>query len=203
MNQARIAASLLVVVLSACKASAPAESAAAAPAATPAAAPAQAAAVSQSAAPAEASKPQPAVATGKIELTEGACNKTEDDFWSFFQDYVNREDVRARYTAPTIEIRSYADPKKVLGSEAVQGNGAFKIGLVDNMWSYIEPSRADDDTPYDRVELDLRNQGDFMRMNFSKAEYAPNDDLIKKFGAPGAYVFQHKDNCWQLVQELR
>ncbi|MGO4780406.1 hypothetical protein AB4084_33520, partial [Lysobacter sp. 2RAB21] len=95
---------MLVVVLSACKASAPAESAAAAPAATPAAAPAQAAAVSQSAAPAEASKPQPAVATGKIELTEGACNKTEDDFWSFFQDYVNREDVRARYTAPTIEI---------------------------------------------------------------------------------------------------
>ena len=39
--------------------------------------------------------------------------------------------------------------------------------------------------------------------DFVPAEFGPDDEVIRKLGPSGAYVFEFKDNCWRLTQELR
>lgn len=130
------------------------------------------------------------------------CDKTEQGFGNFFNEFVKDDRIRTAHTAQIVEIIRFADESTRLGRETASEIEPFKIGLSDNMWSLITPDLADDDTP-DRLELNFRPQGDHMRVDFIRGKYAPNDDLIQTYGLPGGYVFGHRDGCWQLMRELR
>jgi hypothetical protein len=187
MKQAGIAAALAVAVaaLAACRGEPQ-------PAAEPAAAASQ-----FEAAPAS---PAPAPVAAAAQLPEEVCQPGEDSFRDFFNEYVAREEVRAAYTAPSVQVRRFADPAKVLAEEPA-APAAFKVVQVDFQWSYREPEGSQ--RVPDRVELALHPQGQAMRMEFRRAEYAPDDELVRTFGEPGAYVFERRDGCWRLTQELR
>lgn len=194
MKPARTAIAVLVLALTACKAAAPEAPAAPAPAA-PAAAPATTAA----AAPAPtAAAPTAAPAAPAVQLPAEACVKSEDGFASFFEQFVYEAPVRAAYSAPTVEVRDIKDPGKLLGSEQP---GPFRIAMVDNQWSYSEPGK--DAGQFARVKMDRTLNGDRMRVDFVKAEFSPDEEVTKTLGKPEAYVFEFKQGCWQLTQQLR
>lgn len=187
-----IAAAIAVVVLAltACKAAAPEAPAAPAPAA-PAAAPAAATA------PAPAPVAAAPAAAPAVQLPADACVKSEDGFASFFEQFVYEAPVRAAYSAPTVEVRDIKDPAKLLGSQP----DPFRIALVDNQWSYAEPGK--DAGQFARIKSERTLSGDRMRVDFVKAEFSPDEEVTKTLGKPEAYVFEFKQGCWQLTQQLR
>lgn len=194
MKQARIAALALAVAMAACS-KPPAAPEAGAPAAAPA--PAAQPATPPGPAPDAGQPPAPA----RPALAEGACDKTEDGFASFLEAYIAEPDKRAAYTAPQIELRELKDPSRLIATESAQQAGPFRIALVDYQWSYFDPAKPDGEMA--RIQLDRKLEGDRMRLDFVKAEFSPDDEVVKKLGAPEAYVFEHKQGCWQLTQQLR
>lgn len=165
------------------------------------AAPPPAATATPSAAASSSSKP--AVESNSPSVGAAvSCEKTEDGFSSFFNIFVFDGKTRAAHTAQTVEVVAYSNPSKVLGRETAEQVEPFKVGLSDNMWSFMSNGLADDKVP-ERVELTMHLHGDAMRVDFVKAEYAPDDDLIRTYGQRHGYVFKHTDGCWQLAQELR
>ncbi len=204
MNQARTVAAALVLALAGCNAPAPeagkANTADPAAAATPASAePAATEPATAQPAPAEATPSAPASAA--VQLPAEACVKSEDGFASFFEQFVYQANVRSAYSAPKIEIRDLKDPGKLLESQTPQQAGPFKIALVDNQWSYDEPGKQAGQL--DRVKIERTLSGDRMRVDFVKAEFSPDEEVVKTFGKPEAYVFEFKQGCWQLTQQLR
>lgn len=190
MKAARTAIAVLVLALTACKAAAPEAPAAPAPTA-PTAAPATTTAPAP--APVAAAPTAPAV-----QLPADACVKSEDGFASFFEQFVYEAPVRAAYSAPTVEVRDIKDPAKLLSS---QQPDPFRIALVDNQWSYVEPGK--DPSQFARIKSDRTLSGDRMRVDFVKAEFSPDEEVTKTLGKPEAYVFEFKQGCWQLIQQLR
>ncbi|QQP97388.1 hypothetical protein [Lysobacter enzymogenes] len=195
MKQARIAALALAVALAACS-----KPPAAAPEAAQPAAPAAAAQpVAAAAAPAA---PAAAAAAERPALPEGACAKTEDGFDSFLEAYVGGDPaVRAAYTAPEIEVRELKDPAKLISKQPAAQAGPFRIALIDSQWSYFEPGKADGELA--RIQLDRKLEGDKARVDYVKAEFSPDEEVVKTLGAPEAYVFEHQQGCWQLTLQLR
>jgi len=190
MKQARIAALALAVALAACSkppAAAP-EAAQPAPAAQPAAA--------AGATPAPAAEP----AAARPALPEGACAKTEDGFASFLEAYIAEPDKRAAYTSPNFEVRDIKAPDQPITHQTGPA-GPFRIALVDYQWSYFEPGKSDGELA--RIKLDRKLEGDRMRLDFAKAEFSPDDEVVKTLGPPEAYVFEHQQGCWQLTLQLR
>ncbi len=186
MKQARIAALALAVALTACSkppAAAP-EAAQPAPAAQPAAA-----------------GPPAAPAAARPALPEGACAKTEDGFATFLEAYIAEPDKRAAYTAPEIEVRDIKDPSKLIAKQSAQQADPFRIVLVDSQWSYFEPGKPDGELA--RIQLDRKLEGDRMRLDFVKAEFSPDEEVVKTLGPPEAYVFGYEQGCWQLTLQLR
>ncbi|MFK3649783.1 hypothetical protein ACI2IY_15315 [Lysobacter enzymogenes] len=189
MKQARIAALALAVAVAACS-----KPPAAAPEAAQPAAPA-AAAQPVAAAPAAPAAERPA-------LPEGACAKTEDGFDSFLEAYVGGDPAtRAAYTAPEIEVRELKDPAKLISKQPAAQAGPFRIALIDSQWSYFEPGKADGELA--RIQLDRKLEGDRAQVDYVKAEFSPDEEVVKTLGAPEAYVFEHKQGCWQLTLQLR
>lgn len=185
MTSARIAAFALAVALAACsKPAAPPE-----PAAPAAATPAPAA--SPAAAPPAAARPA---------LPEGACDKTEDGFASFLEAYIAEPDKRAAYTSPDFALRDIKAPDQPI-THQTGPTEPFRIALVDYQWSYFEPGKPDGELA--RIKLDRKLEGDRMRLDFAKAEFSPDDEVVKTLGPPEAYVFEHKQGCWQLTLQLR
>lgn len=127
-------------------------------------------------------------------LSADAC--TPKGYWSFFEAFVRSEVVRKSHTSKQIEVRSYATNKKIKGNYR-----QFKIGLVDYRWSYVDPSK--DISNFDTLDLKKNLVGNTFRVDYQKAEYGPDDELLRTFGNPGAYVFELKEGCWQLTKEFR
>ena len=197
MKQARTVAAALVLALAGCNAPVPGK---ADPAANATPAPAESAPAQPAAAqpaPAEAAPP----ASAAVQLPAEACVKTEDGFAAFFEQFVYEANVRSAYSAPKIEIRDLKDPGKLLESQTPQQAGPFKIALVDNQWAYDEPGKQAGQL--DRVKIDRTLSGDRMRVDFVKAEFSPDEEVVKTLGKPEAYVFEFKQGCWQLTQQLR
>lgn len=194
MNPARTAVAVLVLALTACKAAAPEAPAPAAAAATPAAATAPAANV-QAAPPAVPASAQPAKPA--VQLPADACVKSEDGFAAFFEQFVYEAPVRAAYSAPTVEVRDIKDPARRIEAPP----GPFRIALIDNQWSYDEPDK--DPSELDRIQIKRSLSGDRMRVDFVRAEFSPDEEVSKTLGKPEAYVFEFKQGCWQLTQQLR
>lgn len=185
MKQRLLTAALLALLLQGCKPSEPTATAAPAPAPT-----AMAAAVSEPATPAAAAADRPA-------LPQGACEKTEDGFTTFLEAIIADPALRAAYSAPHVEERELRDPSKPVN----RPNEPFRLTLIDYSWSYDEPDQ--DPSKLARIKMDFKRDGDRMRVDFVKAEFSADDDVVKTFGAPEAYVFEYTQQCWRLVQHLR
>jgi hypothetical protein len=144
--------------------------------------------------------PQPASATKAIATAEPASISqsdgvslppeacTREGAWDFFRQFVARGEVRESY--------SKIDLKPIGGPEGSRFDG-FRIGLVDNRWVYVDPSLSEADYP--RLRLDGIRRGDVFRMEYVKAEYAPNEDLLKTYGPTASYTFEYRDDCWALT----
>ncbi|MGJ7903275.1 hypothetical protein, partial [Lysobacter sp. 1R34A] len=153
-----------------------------------------------------AAQPAPATtaaepAAAAVQLPAEACVKSEEGFATFFEQFVYGGNVRSAYTAPQLEIRDLKDPGKLLETQTPQQAGPFKIALVDHQWSYDEPGKQAGEL--DRVKIDRTLSGDRMRVDFVKAEFSPDEEVVKTLGKPEAYVFEFKQGCWQLTQQLR
>ena len=133
-------------------------------------------------------------ASGAFSLAEDAC--TQKGYWSFFESFVKSEAIRKSHTSPKVVVSSYSGNAKVEGKYK-----QFKIGLFDNTWIYIDPAKKTDTVQ--RLKLKDEARGNTFRVNYQKAEFGPDEVLLKTIGKPGAYVFQLQNACWRLTQELR
>lgn len=188
MLQRLLTATVLALLVQGCNASQPAAPAQiVAPAEPTAAVPAAPARTAATAVPPGNRPPLP------VE----ACARTADGFAAFFETIVSDAAVRAAYSAPTVEERDLRDPSKRVDRPAEP----FRLTLIDYRWTYDEPGKEPGDMA--QVKLDLRRDGERMRADFIKAEFSADDEVIRTFGAPEAYVFEYTQRCWQLTQHLR
>ncbi|MEH6413974.1 hypothetical protein, partial [Pseudomonas sp. CGJS7] len=130
-----------------------------------------------------------------------ACAKTEDGFATFLEQFASEPEIRAGYSAPTIEVRDINNPDRLIASQTPQQADPFRIAMVDYQWSYDEPGK--DAGQLSRIKLDRKLSGDRMRLDLVKAEFSPDEEVVKTIGSPEAYVFEFKQDCWQLAQHLR
>jgi len=140
---------------------------------------------------------------------------TPDEYKQFFENFVRGKDyqgtdMRSTYTANRIEVRNYDNPSQLLEVMRRQDD-EFSIDLRDYRWVMLVPSTVDN-SPYTRLKIDLRRVSkDTFRVDYIKAQYkytgnttgTESEDLVKTYGQPGAYVFQHRNGCWNLTQKLR
>jgi hypothetical protein len=187
MKRCLLCAALLALLLPGCKA--PESTAGAAPVAASATTPAPAAA------PAAAAKPAPGDA--RPALPSGACDRTEDGFAAFLEAIVSDPALRAAYSAPTVAEGDLRDPSRPVD----RPREPFRLALIDYGWSYDEPGK--DPGQLARVKLDITPDGGRMRVDFVKAEFSADDEVVKTLGAPEAYVFDYTQQCWRLAQHLR
>lgn len=138
-----------------------------------------------------------------------------DEYKQFFENFVRGKDrqgtdMRSTYTANRIEVRNYENPSQLLEVMRRQDD-EFSISLRDYRWVILVPSSVDN-SPYTRLKIDLRRVSqDTFRVDYIKAQYkytgnitgTESEDLVKTYGQPGAYVFQHRNGCWNLTQKLR
>jgi hypothetical protein len=141
------------------------------------------------------------------------------EFGYFFRVFVRglddrlpRSAVRSAYVWPQVEVRSYRNPNKLLATVSKQEYANdFKIGLLYNRWIYLDPQAANYSEPPPRLDVKFQTlDRDRIRVEYRQAEYAPtpnagkdSERLVKTFGEPGAYIFEHRVGCWRLTQELR
>ena len=124
-----------------------------------------------------------------------------------------RTAIRDAYVWPQVEVRSDRNPQQLLATAPKQDyNGSgnnFIIGLLDNLWVYLDPKITDSNYP--RLEVKFKNiTREKVKVEYSQAEYVPitnggakKERLVRTFGKSGAYIFEHRLGCWQLTQELR
>jgi hypothetical protein len=123
-----------------------------------------------------AAQPQPAARP----IPATACGR--EARWPFFRAFVA------------------ADPRTRAAHSIGNAADSFRIVLVDNRWTLAVPGSAPG--RYPRVELtEAADEGGFV-MRYVRAEYAPNEDLIRTVGEPGGYRFMHRDGCWRLAGEV-
>jgi hypothetical protein len=132
-------------------------------------------------------------------------------FWHFVQDYdLQNHPMRAPYTAAEVKVRNYDDSAKILAVVKKPDYQGFKIRALDYTMVYDDPSITDPNAKA-RLKLDFkRRTEDIFRVDYVRAEFKVNPEaednngeLIRTYGAPGAYVFEHQNGCWQLTTEYR
>jgi hypothetical protein len=144
------------------------------------------------------------------------CSTTEFDY--FFRVFVRglddimpRSAVRKAHVWQQVQVRSYQNPERLLATVSQQDYDGFKIGLLYNLWVYLDPKIPVYSESYPRLAIEFKTlDRQKIRVEYKQAEYAPlanagatKERLVKTFGEPGAYIFEHRNGCWQLTQELR
>jgi hypothetical protein len=134
------------------------------------------------------------------------------EFKSFFEQFVRDSSEREKYISSEVQIRDYQDPNVLLMTIGDKDYVDFRIGAIGNKYVYIDPSakyRGDDELLKRRLKLDLqRIDAKTFRVNYIRAEFL-NDKkdgdgtLVRTYGNPEAYIFEHRDGCWLLTQSIR
>jgi hypothetical protein len=122
-----------------------------------------------------------AVQNPSSNLPTDAC--TQEGYWSFFEAFAQSQEVRDAHTADA--VRSAINP--------------FRISLVDDRWFYVDDAGKGEQ---ERQPLELKDvrEGNAFRVEYVRAEFDANDEIVKTYGTPGSYVFNFVDGCWQLTQ---
>jgi hypothetical protein len=126
-------------------------------------------------------------------------------------DIMPRSAVRKAHVWQQVQIRSYKNPRKLLALVKQQDYNSFKIGLLNNLWIYLDPTVVSYSDAFPRLQVKFKTiNKKKIRVEYIQAEYAavPNsptgaEKLVKTMGKPGAYIFEHRNSCWRLTQELR
>ncbi|MEA5542131.1 hypothetical protein VB834_24155 [Limnoraphis robusta Tam1] len=136
-----------------------------------------------------------------------------DEYKSFFEHFARGQDyqgneTRFTYTADTIEVRDYENPS-ILIEVISKKDDEFSIDLRDYRWVQLVPSTVDN-SPYTRLQIYfIRFNNNTFRVDYIKAEYAydpqvgEEEYLVRTYGEPGAYIFEHRNGCWNLTQKLQ
>ncbi len=140
-----------------------------------------------------------------------APDNYEQFFWQYVQDNdMNNNSMRAPYTAAQIQVRNYNNPSQVLEVVKQQDYQGFKITSVDYTLVYDDPT-INDPNAKARLKREVKRLDDnTFRVDYVRAEFETdgeaednNGKLIRTYGAPGAYIFEHQNGCWNLTQEYR
>jgi hypothetical protein len=132
-------------------------------------------------------------------------------FWPFVQDNDgSNHKIRSRYSADKIQVRDYNDPNQILEVVKKQDYQGFKIASVDYTLVYDDPTITDPNAKA-RLKREVKRLDDnTFRVDYVRAEFETdgeaednNGKLIRTYGAPGAYIFEHQNGCWTLTQEYR
>jgi hypothetical protein len=135
-----------------------------------------------------------------------------DDFKSFFEQFVRNPTAGYDYIDTEVQIRDYQDPSRLLMTIGDKNYVDFRIGAIGNKYVYIDPYakyRGDDELLKNRLKLDYqRIDAKTFRVNYIRAEFINdrNDgdgNLVRTYGNPEAYIFEHRNGCWHLTQSLR
>ncbi len=139
------------------------------------------------------------VTEGGRPMSAEAC--TLEGHAAFLESFARDEKVRATYTSPQMRIRDFnkldTDANLIERGKYDQ----FKIGLMDYRWVYLDPAR--DENSYERLEVKQKRTGDTLRVDFVKGEFDAEDNLVRTQGKPRAYIFEFKQGCWYLTQDLQ
>jgi hypothetical protein len=124
-------------------------------------------------------------------------------------DLMPRSAVRAAHVWPQVEIRNYQKPSKLISKVAAKDYEGFRIGLLNNLWIYLDPAIPSYSEKYPRLQVKFINvDRQKVRVEYQQAEYvaignSKQERLIRTLGKPGAYIFEHRKGCWHLTQDLR
>jgi hypothetical protein len=126
-------------------------------------------------------------------------------------DIMPRSAVRKAHVWPQVQVRSYQNPDRLLATVSGREYDGFKIGLLYNLWVYLDPKLPVYSESYPRLAIEFKTLSrQKIRVEYKQAEYAAlastgvaKERLVKTFGEPGAYIFEHQNGCWRLTQELR
>jgi hypothetical protein len=145
---------------------------------------------------------QPILAQGQLQPARPAyC--APDEYRNFFghfvrgKDYQGRE-TRSTYTWPKIQVRDYQTPQTLLEVLRRQDD-EFSIDQRDTRWVRLDP--------YTPLKVDLRKiNATTFRADYIQAEWGGDgqeERVIRTYGPPGAYIFEHRQGCWYLTQKLQ
>jgi hypothetical protein len=132
-------------------------------------------------------------------------------FWQFVKDNDMRNNrMRIPYSAASITVRDYQNPDRVLEVVKKQNYQGFKIDSVDYTLVYDDPTITNPNAKA-RLKREVKRLDDStFRVDYIRAEFETdgeaednNGKLIRTYGAPGAYIFEHQNGCWTLTQEYR
>lgn len=133
-----------------------------------------------------------------------------DDGRGFVSDFIQQQSVRDAYTADEVEVRDYDNPDRIIETIAKDRYDDFHIGQIDMSYVYRD-AMTRNLSP--REQLNTRVKTDFrqvdrntFRVDYVKAEWVDDGEegsFGRTYGAPGAYIFEHRNGCWQLTQDLR
>lgn len=137
------------------------------------------------------------------------------NYRQFFHTFVRDNDMknnrmRAPHTSAKIQVRDYNNPQNILEVVSKEDYQGFKISVIDYTMVYDDRSIANLNSKA-RLKLDFTSQTkDVFRVNYVRAEFETdpeaednNGKLIRTYGAPGAYIFAHRNSCWNLTEEHR
>ncbi|MGI0491534.1 hypothetical protein ACN4EG_06960 [Alkalinema pantanalense CENA528] len=133
-----------------------------------------------------------------------------DDGRGFVSDFIRQQVVRDAYTANEVEIRDYDNPDLIIETISKDRYDDFRIGQIDMSYVYRDAATRNlspEEQLKTRVKTDFRQvDRNTFRVDYVKAEWVDDGEegsFGRTYGAPGAYIFEHRNGCWQLTQELR
>ncbi|PZO40485.1 MAG: hypothetical protein DCF19_11320 [Pseudanabaena frigida] len=135
-----------------------------------------------------------------------------DNFQSFFEQFVRNPAERYDYIGAEVQVRDYQDPRRLLMAIGDRNYIDFRIWAIGNQYVYIDPSgkyRGEAELLKERLKLDYqRLDAKTFRVNYIRAEFIDDrkdrdGTLVRTYGEPEAYIFEHRDGCWHLTQSLR
>jgi len=145
--------------------------------------------------------------TYALEMAESAC--ASQDFSALFEAMARSDMVRAKYSAPTINVVIDGATNSV----ATDNYGDFPIALLDYSWvtrASVLASEADPATVIENVEKQFnQNKASQWTVEWQIVRYGPpsEDDevgeVIERIGKPGVLSFEPYDGCWRLVEDFR
>lgn len=120
---------------------------------------------------------------------------------AFLESFVQSEKVRAMYTARQVQIRDPRDSGKPARLVDKEQYNQFKIGLMDYRWVHLDP--ATNENSHQRLDVKQTLAGNTLRVEYVKAEFDSEENLVRTIGTPRVYIFEFEKGCWYLTQDLQ
>ena len=155
--------------------------------------------------------------SGKYAIAQCSPEEFKSFFELFVRDALDRDKyisspVQDKYISSPVQIRDYQDPSLLVMVIGDKDYVDFRIGAIGNKYGNLAPFTkypSNAELLKNRLKLDFqRIDAKTFRVNYISAEFL-NDKkegegtLVRTYGSPEAYIFEHRDGCWRLTQSLR